>query len=112
MSQKKNGNIFDLPQKALASEKEWIETLLDKAGARLERIVSTGQASPPDFWYDQEEDEWVVLIQGTAELTYADGRVLPLRPGDWVWIPAHERHRVTRTSTSPPCVWLAIFFTD
>ena len=84
--------------------------LAASGGTRIERIVSTGQASPAGFWYDQEEDEFVTLIAGAALLAIA-GRDEPLRlePGDWVNLPAHCRHRVEWTSAEPPTVWLAVF---
>ena len=75
-------------------------------GARVERIVSRGQVSPPDFWYDQDMDEWVMLTAGTAMVAFVDRRVR-LRSGDWLFIPAHCRHRVA--STSKDAVWLAVF---
>lgn len=78
-------------------------------GVRIERIVSTGQASLPGFWYDQPEDEFVVLLTGAAVLRFEDGdRRLDLRPGDWIEIPAHVRHRVDSTQADPPTVWLAV----
>ena len=75
---------------------------------RIERIVSRGHASPPDFWYDQEQDEWVCLVQGEARLAWDHGGVEILRPGDCLFIPAHARHRVESTSNDPPCIWLAV----
>ena len=76
---------------------------------RIERIVSTGQASPPGFWYDQPDDEFVVLLAGAASLRFEAGDVtLDLKPGDWVEIPAHVRHRVEATQADPPTVWLAV----
>ena len=75
---------------------------------RVERIVSTGQASPPGEWYTQHRDEWVVLLQGEAELAYDDGTRLRVGSGDYVLIPAGERHRVEWTREDPPCIWLAV----
>jgi len=76
---------------------------------RIERIVSTGQASPPGFWYDQADDEFVVLLAGIARLRFEEGDVtLDMRPGDWVEIAAHVRHRVESTQVEPPTVWLAM----
>ena len=88
---------------------EVTEILLQRPDLRVERIISTGQASPPGFWYDQEEDEWVSVVQGQAALLWADGSRTELGAGDWVLIPAHKKHRVEHTSSNPPCVWLAIF---
>jgi len=103
----KAGNLFDaLPRDAA---EEQFTTLLQAAGFVLERIVSTGQASPPGFWYDQERAEWVLLLRGSAVLEL-EGEPAPrtLRPGDWVHIPAHARHRVARTDPDQPTVWLAL----
>ena len=93
------------------------------AGAvRIERIVSTGQASPADFWYDQDEDEWVVLLSGAAKLEFAEAedasataaanneKTLDLKVGDWVLLPAHCRHRVAWTDPEQTSVWLAVFY--
>lgn len=105
-------NLFrDLPTGAATGER--IDHLLDRPGLRVERIVSTGQASPPDFWYDQSEHEWVLLLQGAAELTVAmpDGlRTVQLTPGDSLELPAHRRHRVVSTCADPPTLWLALFW--
>lgn len=99
-------NLFqlsvDLP------DEELVEPLLEDRGVLIERIVSTGQVTPEGEWYDQDRDEWVALLQGEARLRYADGRVVQLRTGDHVLIPAHDRHRVDYTSTDPPCIWLAV----
>jgi len=100
-------NLFDLP-KDLGQE-ELVEIVFSGKGVWMERIISTGQSSPEDFWYDQEQDEWVVVLQGKAVLAWQDGRRLEMNPGDWVMLPAHEKHRVEWTSTNPPCIWLAVF---
>jgi len=92
---------------ATPSGDEFVETLLESCDVRIERIVSAGQVSPPGFWYDQDEDEWVALLEGRAELQYADGRSVTLTRGDWVLIPARCRHRVAYTDSH--CVWLAVF---
>ena len=99
-------NLYDIP--ALLPVDELVETLAGGPGVTIERIVSSGQASPPGFWYDQEKDEWVALLQGSAVLEYAGGRSLTLRAGDGLLIPAHEKHRVAWTSADPPCIWLAV----
>jgi cupin 2 domain-containing protein len=88
---------------------EQVDQLIDGPTVRIERIVSTGQASPLGFWYDQADDEFVVLLSGAARLRFeADDLSLDLKPGDWVEIPAHTRHRVDWTQADPPTVWLAI----
>lgn len=104
------GNVYAaLPAGMEATER--IEALLDRPGLRIERIVSTGQASPPEFWYDQPRDEWVLLLSGSAGLRFAEEvAVRALRPGDWLYIPAHTKHRVEWTDAVRPTVWLAVHF--
>ncbi|TWH48347.1 cupin domain-containing protein [Sporomusa sp. KB1] len=99
-------NLFDLPK--ILPEEELFETLLPDQGVLIERIISTGQVSPPDFWYDQERDEWVAVLQGEAVLQWENGSEQRLLAGDWACIPAHKRHRVSYTSKQPPCIWLAV----
>ena len=103
-----SGNLLrDLPD---ARAGEVTDALLAVPGLRIERIVSCGQRSPPGFWYDQPEAEWVVLLAGAARLRFADeahDRVLG--PGDWLHIAAHRRHRVEWTDPGQPTVWLAVF---
>ncbi|TXS95569.1 cupin domain-containing protein [Parahaliea maris] len=77
---------------------------------RIERIVSTGQTSPETGWYDQAEHEWVLVIQGAAEVTFDDGMVHRLQKGDYLTIPAHSRHRVSWTATDRRTVWVAVFY--
>lgn len=96
-----------LAQLPAAGPEEHFQTLLERPGLRLERIVSDGQVSPPGFWYVQEEDEWVLLLQGAAELEYADGRRIALATGDALLIPAGQAHRVA--GSAPRTVWLALF---
>lgn len=102
-------NLFDPVQSDMADE--WVETLAGDKQVRIERIVSTGHASPAGFWYDQDEHEWVVVLQGAARLRFADeSEARPLGPGDHVLIPAHRKHRVEWTSPDEPTVWLAVFY--
>jgi len=103
-----SSNLFDLPSDLPAQE--LFETLVKGDRLRIERIISTGQTTPADQWYDQDQDEWVVLLQGEAELTYGDGSSQRFQAGDYVLITAHQRHRVTYTSSDPPCIWLAVHF--
>lgn len=92
---------------------EYLDTLLARPGLRIERIVSTGQSSPPGFWYDQEEAEWVVLLQGAASLRFADeNQDQHLETGDWVYIAPHRRHRVASTDPGQVTVWLAVHFPE
>ena len=88
---------------------EVVQTLHSTEHLRIERIASQGHASPPDFWYDQAEHEWVLLIQGAARLRL-DDEVVELKPGDFLDIPAHRRHRVEWTSPDQQTIWLAIHY--
>jgi cupin 2 domain-containing protein len=103
------GNLLaSLPH---AAADELVEVLGGGEELRIERIVSTGQASPAGSWYDQPDDEFVVLLAGAAVLRFEDGdRRFDLQPGDWIDIPAHARHRVERTQADPPTVWLAVHY--
>ena len=103
----RRGNLFS---PVTPGPEEFTEVLAScsSGASRVERIVSHGHVSPSGFWYDQDEWEYVAVLQGEAELEFTGGK-LEMRPGDWVMIPAHERHRVARTSSEPPCLWLAVF---
>ena len=105
----KQGSLFsDVPSKLTA---EQVRTLANGRGARIERIVSTGQATPPGLWYDQDTDEWVVVLRGSARMEFENRkRLVKMTPGDWISIAAHERHRVAWTSPDEPTVWLAVHF--
>jgi len=91
------------------NSKEVFDTIFSKKSIRAERIFSNGKSSPAGFWYDQEEDEWVVLLKGFASLEFENDQTLEMGEGDYLMIPAHTRHRVKSTSTDPVCVWLAVF---
>lgn len=105
----KTGNLLDGLSETLSEEQ--FSTLVEGGGYRLVRIVSTGQSSPPGFWYDQEEAEWVVVLRGRARLLIeGDAAAHDLSAGDHVLIPAHVRHRVDWTDPDQPTVWLALYF--
>lgn len=102
------GNLLaDLPA---ALPQELFETLAGGNGVRIERILSQGQASPADFWYDQAENEYVLLMQGAARIAFAEGAEVALAPGDWLNLPAHCRHRVAWTDPEQITIWLAVFY--
>ena len=101
-------NIFKLPNQL--PQEELFESLLDNERILIEKVVSTGQVTATGEWYDQERDEWLIVLQGEGELGYEDGSRIKLTPGDYLFIPAHQKHRVEYTSTEPPCIWLTIFF--
>ncbi|MBU4539934.1 MAG: cupin domain-containing protein [Firmicutes bacterium] len=98
-------NIYELPGFPIKNEVITILTQNDRV--RIERIISTGQQSG---WYDQEETEYVMLLQGSAELAFADGKTIIMEKGDTLLIPPHQQHRVAATSTDPPCIWLCVFY--
>lgn len=101
------GNLFAAIAPRLAHEE--ITTLLTSAGVRIERIVSHGQASPPGFWYDQPQAEWVIVVAGRAALRFEDDdATIRMDPGDWLHIPAHRRHRVEWTDPTQATIWLAV----
>lgn len=89
---------------------ELTQTLCRSPSVRVERIVSYGHASAADFWYQQDENEWVVLLSGGAILQWQDGTEQALAPGDYLLIPANTRHRVAGTVAGEPSIWLAVFF--
>jgi cupin 2 domain-containing protein len=92
---------------------EIIEILLKAPGFHLERIITKGQATPMGQWYDQETHEWVVLLSGSAGLLFeGETQARVLRPGDYLLIPAHLRHRVEWTDPDQETVWLALHFRD
>lgn len=102
-------NLFS-PLPEYPGEEEF-RTLLRGEGFELERIVSFGQGTPPGEWYDQEFHEWVVLLAGSAGLLFdGESTVHVLVPGDYVNIPAHQRHRVEWTDDKGPTVWLALHY--
>ncbi len=97
----------------LSLPQEWTQTLAESSHVRIERIVSTGHASPDDFWYDQQDHEWILILQGEAKLQLEDQPVpIHLGAGDQLLIPARQKHRVAWTTPAEPTVWLAVFFTN
>ena len=103
-------NLFaDLPAQL---PHELVTILLEAANVRIERIISHGHASPADFWYDQEQHEWVMVLKGAARLRFEDETV-EMKPGSFVNIPAHRKHRVEWTTPDEPTIWLAVhYYTD
>jgi cupin 2 domain-containing protein len=101
------GNLFTNVPCRLPDEQ--FMTLLQTPSVRIERIVSTGHATAPDEWYDQDHAEWVVVLAGSAALVF-EGEAQPrrLEPGSYVHIAPHVRHRVAWTDPSQPTVWLAV----
>ena len=103
----KKGNIYDKASMPLDGS-EFSEILLHQERFRIERIISSGQTTPEGEWYDQADDEWVILLLGEAQIEFADSGIVNLSQGDYMWIPSHVLHRVTSTSFNPDCIWLAV----
>lgn len=89
---------------------ELVEILASSDSVRIERIVSYGQSSKPDFWYQQEQSEFVILLSGNAMLEFDGGEIITMLPGDYINIPARQRHRVLATATDEKSVWLCVFY--
>ncbi|MEN8264318.1 MAG: cupin domain-containing protein [Nitrospirota bacterium] len=102
-------NIFKNIPAALPEE--LIDIISWKNNVKIERIVSRGHSSPDTFWYDQQHDEYVILLKGKAGLLFQDrADVVVLTPGDYINIPAHVKHCVEWTSRDEETVWLAIHY--
>jgi len=102
-------NLFtDLPENI---PDELLKTLFESAHVRIERIVSHGHASPVGFSYDQDEHEWVIVLKGAARLQFEDS-IVEMKPGDFLNIPAHRKHRVEWTTPDEPTIWLAVVYRD
>ncbi len=102
-------NLFS-PLELPPGDQEFVEEILKEKDLRIERIISHGQTTRPCEWYDQDENEWVILLQGSARLSFEDGSVHEMVEGTYCYLPAHVRHRVDYTSSEPPCIWLALFW--
>jgi cupin 2 domain-containing protein len=101
-------NIFSSVPESM--EKEIFEDLLKNDSVRIERIISKGQSSPEFGWYDQEENEWVIVLEGAGIISYEDGREEKLCKGDFLNIPAHTKHKVKWTAPDTTTIWLAVFY--
>lgn len=101
-------NLFDkIPSE---STQEIFNVLAQKDNVKIERIISKGHCSPESGWYDQEQDEWVIVLKGEAVLSFADGQEIKLKPGDYLNIPAHTQHKVSWTDPSAETIWLAVHY--
>jgi len=104
-----HGNLFTDVEGRLAAER--VDVLVDGGTVRLERIVSRGHATAPGEWYDQDRDEWVVVLRGSASLRFeGEAAEHVMHVGDHVVIPAHRRHRVEWTDAREPTVWVAVHY--
>ena len=98
-------NIFDNVSQA-AGAKEEFSTLFGSSAVKIERIVSHRNSSPPGFWYDQDDDEWVIVLRGGATLEFEGEEFVEMNTGDYLEIPSHVKHRVARTGDGT--IWLAV----
>ena len=90
---------------------EVFETIIETNGCKIERIISKGHTTPPDTWYDQEKNEWVMVLKGSARLRFEESNNdIEMKPGDHITIPAHCRHRVEWTDPDNVTIWLAVFY--
>ena len=103
----KNNIFSDLPA---SLDQEVFEDILKRENIRIERIISQGHSAPETGWFDQDEKEWVIVLTGSASLLFEGEDEIELSAGDYLMIPAHQRHRVLKTDPEQPTIWLAIFF--
>jgi cupin 2 domain-containing protein len=100
-------NIFaNIPKKI---PNEIFETIITDKNIKIEKIISKGHTSPAHGWYDQEKNEWVILLDGEASIEFED-KIVDLKKGDYINILANQKHKVIKTSKNPPAIWLAIFY--
>ena len=104
----KTSNIFENIPKNLNNE--LFENLLTRDNLKIQKIVSFGNTTPKNEWYDQEDNEWVIVLKGEAVLSFEEGEDIRLKKGDFINIPAHTKHRVSWTTKSEETIWLAIHY--
>ena len=104
----KKANLFsDIPE---VIEEELFDLIAQKDSVHIERIVSHGHTSPKDGWFEQDKDEWVVLLKGAAKIEFVSEKPIVMVPGDHINIAAHQKHKVVWTAPGVDTVWLAIHY--
>ena len=90
---------------------EILEEIVSSGNVKVERIVSRGHETPEGRWYDQDRNEFVVVLNGEAELLFEEGNQrIKMIKGDYIVIPAHVKHRVERTHPRRNTIWLAVYY--
>ena len=102
-------NIFsDIPQHL---PNEIFQTIINTSSCKIERIISKSHSSPKDFWYNQDQNEWVIILKGQAQIEFEkDKKVVKMKTGDYINLPAHCKHRVKWTHPEKETIWLAVFY--
>ncbi len=103
----KNNLFQNIPDKL---QKELFETIAESDNIKIKKIISDGHTSPPGFWYDQDQNEFVMVLKGNAILEFDDGTTQEMGEGDYQIIPAHKKHRVSYTDTNEKTIWLAVYY--
>jgi cupin 2 domain-containing protein len=101
-------NIFNNISEIIPEE--IIDTIIESDSIKIERIISKGHSSPENFWYDQDKSEWIIILKGNAAIEFEDKNIFELRKGDYLNIPAHQKHRVNRTDPQKETIWLAVYY--
>lgn len=102
----KHNLLFDIPT---SIPDEIFETIISTQNLKIERIISKGQKSESDFWYDQNQSEWILVVKGEARLQFED-KTISLSAGDYLSIAPHQKHRVDWTTPEEETIWLAVFY--
>ena len=100
-------NIFE--QIIVDKNEEKFFEIFKNETIKIEKIVSNGQTSPENFWYEQEKSEFILLLEGFAILEF-ENREVELKKGDCINIKAKQKHRVKFTSLDEPTIWFAVFY--
>ncbi|MDD2412572.1 MAG: phosphoribosylaminoimidazole carboxylase [Bacteroidales bacterium] len=103
----KSKSIFSNPNHDF-SKGEFFETLFESSKVKIERIISKGNSDDENIWYNQDKDEWVILIQGSASIAFENDEIVDLKAGEHLFIPHHKKHRVAKTSAQPECIWIGV----
>lgn len=91
-------------------EKEVFDVLVSSDAVTIERIISKGHRSPENGWYDQEKNEWVLVLRGGAELTFPDQTTVRLKEGDFINLSSHQKHKVSWTDPNKETFWLTVHY--